>query len=262
MITSGGVTLDRGFAYNWSRSGATTSILMAGGQHTRLAAQVRGGAALDLAAVTIGSNDFADALITSRTAADMGPTLERANSNIAAILDTLLGIDPEFKVAVFTAVDLRPSPILRGALEFGLISPMMSDAYAATIAEFNDGLRGLIAGHGHRAVIVDVNQLLIDVIGARRYAIGSLELDRSDASNDPRHLFLSDGFHPGTIGQCLIANRFLVAINERFGADVELLGEEEMIRVATSVPKPSGLSLLGTGVLAQFGYRRRPAREA
>jgi hypothetical protein len=109
-------------------------------------------------------------------------------------------------------------------------------------------------------VVVDINDLLSGVVQAGRYAIGGKEINRAAASNDPRHLFLADGFHPGTIGQCLIANRFLEAINGGFDARVPLLGDEEMVRFAALVPTPSGLSLIGTGVLALLGYgRRRPS---
>src|SRR5262249_54233182 len=67
----GPVDEDQRFAYNWSQSAATTTSLMAQGQHRGLAAQVKGGAPINLAAVTIGTNDFVDGLIASRSAADM-----------------------------------------------------------------------------------------------------------------------------------------------------------------------------------------------
>src|SRR5262249_52270749 len=154
----------------------------------------------------------------------MESVLEGASSNLATILDSLLRINRELKLAVFTAADLRASPLLRGALRSGLIPAPLSDAYGSALAAFNDRLRGLVAGNEDRLVVVDINQLLIEVVAARRYVVGSLELDRMNAGNGARHLFLSDGFHPGTIGQCLIANRFLAAINSRFDAGIPLLG--------------------------------------
>ena len=119
---------------------------------------------------------------------------------------------------------------------------------------FNGGMIGLIAAHSHRAVMIDINNLLAGVVEAGRYVIADWEINRGVASNDPRHLFLADGFHPGTIGQCLIANRFLEAINRVFDAGIPMLGDGEMVRFAASVPKPSGLSLFGTGVLALLGH--------
>lgn len=253
---------DRRFAYNWSQSGATTTSLLARGQHTGLAAQVTEGAAVNLVAVTVGTNDFADVLFRSRSVPAMESVLEGASSNLATILDALLRINRELRLAVFTAADLRSSPLLRAALRSGLIPAPLSDAYGRAIVAFNDRLRDLATGQEHRLVVVDINQLLIDVVMARRYAVGSLELDRVNGGNAAQHLFLSDGFHPGTIGQCLIANEFLVAINSRFDAGVPLLGGDEMVRIATSVSRPSGLALIGTGVLALFGYGRRRPRAA
>lgn len=251
---------DRRFAYNWSQSGATTTSLLARGQHTGLAAQMTEGAAIRLVAVTVGTNDFADVLLRSRSVPAMELVLERASWNLATIVDSLLRINRQLKVAVFTAADLRAAPLLRGALLSGLISRPMSDAYSRAIAAFNDRLRRLVAEKEDRLVVVDINQLLIEVVTARKYVVGDLELDRMNAGNGPRHLFLSDGFHPGTIGQCLIANRFLAAINSRFDAGVPLLGGDEMVRIAASVSRPSGRSLIGTGVLALFGYGRRRLR--
>jgi GDSL-like Lipase/Acylhydrolase family len=249
---------DRRFAHNWSQSGATTGSLMSFGQEAKLAARVAGGSAIDLAAVTIGTNDFADVLFSSRSVAAMELALERASSNFAAILNSLLNIGPSLRIAAFTAVDLRSSPLLRGIIGTGLIAPSMVDAYAAAIAVFNARMIGLIADHSSRAVAVDINDLLAGIVEAGRYVIADWEINRVVASNDPRHLFLADGFHTGTIGQCLVANRFLEAIDRGFDARMPLLGDEEMVRFAASVPIPSGLSLIGTGVLALLGYGRRP----
>jgi phospholipase/lecithinase/hemolysin len=262
LVVSGRVNKDRRFAYNWSQSGATTTSLMAQGQHTGLAAQVQGGAPINLAAVTIGTNDFADALIRSRPVADMRRVLERASANLAAILDTLLGVNPALKIAVFTAADLRSCPLLRGAVDSGLLIPRLADAYSDAVAAFNNHLFNLSAAERRRIVLVDLNQLLAEVTGARPYVVGDLEIDCCGASNELPHLFLADGFHPGTIGQCLIANRFVTAINARFDTGIPLLSGAEMVRIAASVPKPSGLSLIGTGVLALLGYGRRRPRAA
>jgi GDSL-like Lipase/Acylhydrolase len=259
-IDAPGGSRDGRFAYNWSQSSSTTSSLIAQRQHQGLAAQVASGAPIGLAAVTVGTNDFARVLFTSRSAEAMGPTLEGASSNIAAILDSLLAASPTLKVAAFTAVDLSQSPLIRGASAAGLIAPAMARAYGAAVVCYNERLRDYASAIGGRIVVVDEDRLLFDIVTADRFAVGSVELDRFVAGNDIRHLFLLDGFHPGTIGQCLIANEFLGAINVGFGADVPLLGGEEMVDLAAGVPRPTGLSLIGTGVLAVFGYgrRRRP----
>jgi phospholipase/lecithinase/hemolysin len=253
---------DRRFAHNWSQSGATTVSLRSSGQEVELAAWAAGGSAISLVAATIGTNDFADVLFSSRSVAAMELALERASSNFAAILNSLLDIGPSLRIVAFTAVDLRSSPLLRGIIDSGLIAPPLVDAYATAIAAFNARMIRLIANYSHRAVTVDINDLLAGIVEAGRYVIADWEINRVVASNEPRHLFLADGFHPGTIGQCLIANRFLEAVNRVFDARIPMLGDEEMVRFATSVPKPSGLSLFGTGVLALLGHGRRCPRAA
>jgi phospholipase/lecithinase/hemolysin len=258
-----GTPKNRPFGFNWSRSGATTTSLIASGQHLGLEAQIRGGEPISLAAMTIGTNDFADVLLTTRSVEAMRTVLEKATSNLAAILDHLLRITPTLKLAVFTAVDLLPAPILRGAFEVGLISPSLAAAYQSAIATFNTHLYQLIFRHRHRIAVVDINQLLNTVVTARTYVVGGLELDWITPGNDARHLFLSDGFHPGTIGQCLIATQFLTAINTAFGTAIPALDDQEILRIAASVRKPSVSSLIGTGLLAAvFGYGRRRPRAA
>ncbi len=261
-ITTRAAAQDRRFAYNWSQSCATTTSLIAQGQHTRLAAQVADGASIKLAAVTIGTNDFVHILSTSRSVADMGLVIKKAFGNLTTILCFLLGSSLTLRIAVGTAVDLRCAPILRGALDAGLITPRLAGAYGDAVASYNNHLRNLVATHDRRIVLVDINQLLAEVTGARPYVVGGFTIDCINASNDPQHLFLADGFHPGTIGQCLIANRFLDAINAGLGAGIPLLSAEEMVRIAASVPRPSGLSLIGTAALALLGYGRRRPRAA
>jgi hypothetical protein len=141
ILASGSSTGDRRFAFNWSQSGATTTSLIARGRNAGLAAQVAGGAAISLAVITIEANDFADVLITSRSVAAMAEVLERASSNFAVILESLLCISSALKVAIFTAVDLRVSPTVRGALNSGLISAQVAEAYGTPIQVFNDRLK-------------------------------------------------------------------------------------------------------------------------
>jgi lysophospholipase L1-like esterase len=262
VMANRGMAQDRRLAYNWSQSSATTTSLIAQGQHTGLADQVTDGAGINLVSVTIGSNDFADVLTASRSVAALRPVMERASANLAAILDLLLGTNSTLRIAVCTAVDLRCSPILSGALDAGLITRALADAYGGAIARFNDRLQHFVADHSQRVVLVDINQLLAEVTGARPYVIDGFELDCIHASDDPQHLFLADGFHVGTIGQGLVANRFLDAINAGFDTDIPLLSEREIIRIAASVPKPSGLALIGTAALALLGYGRRRPRAA
>jgi len=50
-----------------------------------------------------------------------------------------------------------------------------------------------------------------------------------DDLNPPDHLFCHDGFHPSTVGQAMIANEVLDAINRATGAAVPLMGNREII---------------------------------
>ncbi len=52
-----GTPRDEGFEYNWAQAGATTTTLVADGQHTGLAQQITAGL-IDYAVLAIGQNDF------------------------------------------------------------------------------------------------------------------------------------------------------------------------------------------------------------
>ncbi len=114
ILASGSSTRDRRFAFNWSQSGATTTSLIARGQIAGLAAQVDGGAAISLAVITIGANDIADVLFTSRSVAAMGEVLERASANFAMILES-----PVLCISLRRSKWLRSSPrLIFGARPF------------------------------------------------------------------------------------------------------------------------------------------------
>jgi hypothetical protein len=101
----------------------------------------------------------------------MESALKRASSNFAVILNSLLGVGPSLRIAAFTAVDLRSTPLLRGIIGSGLIAMPLVAAYAAAIADFNGRMSRLIAAHLHRAVVIDINDLLAGVVTAQRYAL-------------------------------------------------------------------------------------------
>jgi hypothetical protein len=154
---------DRRWAHNWSQSGATTESLMSFGQEAELADRVA-----EVAAVTIGSNDLADVLFSSRSVGAMELALERASSNFASIFNSLLGAGVSLRIAAFTAVDLRPTPLLRGVIGSGLIAAPLAAAYSAAIADYNGRMSRLIAAHAHRAMLIDVDDLLCVVVEAER----------------------------------------------------------------------------------------------
>ena len=65
-----------------------------------------------------------------------------------------------------------------------------------------------------------------------------------------------DIFHPGTIGQALIANTFLDTIDTKFDAGVRRLSDPEIL-TAASVPEPSTAVLFVIGGLCSLGYAWR-----
>jgi len=101
-------------------------------------------------------------------------------------------------------------------------------------------LHNYIASHGHRIAVVDINQLLIEIVTARRYALEVSNWTGSMRGNDGKAPVPLRRFSSRTIGQCLIANRFLAAINTRFeGRHPRSRRPGDRPKIASSVTKPS-----------------------
>jgi hypothetical protein len=81
---SRGEPRNQGFEYNWARSEATSDDLIASGQHTGLAGQVRTGE-VGLVWVFIGGNDFINALKSPQPLDTHSSLLPRALANYRTV---------------------------------------------------------------------------------------------------------------------------------------------------------------------------------
>jgi hypothetical protein len=97
---------------------------------------------------------------------------------------------------------------------------------------------------------MDWAALLNDTFGSMdnpnsSFLFGQVDINLGPVSTDPpvpTDAFLSDGFHPGTVVQGVLANMFIEATNRAYGAGLTPLSDQEILELAgIEVPTPPGV---------------------
>jgi len=250
---SRGEPRNQGYEYNWARVGATTGGLLTEGQDTGLAAQVASGN-VTLAFLWIGTNDFRNVLNATVPPASLPPTVvPNAVANFTTALNTVLAADPNVKIVVATTYDEADLPYVRKRLGSGQLSQDLVNQVSSGIQDYNAQITAIANTNPHIAV-TDLFGLLGGIMAADQFSFAGLPMDRINSNAQPDHFYVDD-FHPGTIGQGLIANAFVDTIDAQFGADAPRLTDAEILGVAGVVPEPSSAALLGLSALGLLGYR-------
>jgi phospholipase/lecithinase/hemolysin len=237
---SRGEPRDRGFAYNWARSDAT-SVDMIRNQLSGLVAQVASGK-VRYAWVFVGGNDYLAALAgiaAGATPPSAAPALiaqveAQVDSDFTTAVDTLLAAGPRVRVVVATLPDIRLVPVARQA--------MATPQGQALVAAVSDSIRRydavIAAAAGDpRVALVDLASATAPLASSpsATAAFGGTTVDLRTPGDDYHDLFLADGVHLGTIGQSLIADLFAEAIDTKFGAHLAPISPRQAVRYARRV---------------------------
>lgn len=238
---SRGEPRNAGYEYNWARSDATTDDLIATGQHTGLAAQVRRGE-VQVVYLCIGGNDFIRARKAPDPLASLRATSPRALENVGIATETILAAHPEVRLIVATLPDIRDLPEFAEPARSEGNSGTVTAAFSAAIDRFNHRIRAIARGNERIALIdFDLTAKLANLIDLNSVSVGGFKLDRRRPGNEIDRFFLADLRHPGTMGQGLIAQLFVETLNVRFHAGIEPLKPEEIFNYASSVSGPARL---------------------
>ena len=227
--------------------GATTSSLIAQGQHTTAAANFGAG---DLAVLWIGGNNF----LANGSAIAVGnfSFLNSAEADMNVILSTLTGAGLD--VVVFNLPDFAGVP----SVQLNVPAALRPNFTAASI-DWSNRLNALAATYG--VAVVDVfgfSQGLAADPSA--YAVGGQVpiLGPTFGSKDvcPMCLFY-DSIHPSSLAQGFVANAAFEAMNAFFdptGVDpIAPLSESELLQL---VPEPSIGLLVAAGLAAALRLQR------
>lgn len=242
-LSDRGIPRHAGYAYNWARSGATTTDALVEGQHTGLAAQVARGE-VEVVWLFIGGNDFIEALRLPDPDAELGTTADRAIANLDTIVATLRAADPGVLLMVATVPDVLEVPEFAIPLREGSLPKARAAALRAALLRFNEHIRGL-PSRDEGIVLVD---LFLSRQITRMLDPGGLKLAgrriRDDQPGDQYdRLFLADGRHAGSVAQAMMARLFVAALNARLNAGVAPLGDREILDyVARVAPAPAEIA--------------------
>jgi lysophospholipase L1-like esterase len=234
--SSWGEPRNQGFACNWARSAATTDDMIATGQHTGLAAQVARGE-VGLVMISIGGNDFINAIKTPDPMAALEPVIPRLLANYRTAVETILSAHADVRVVLATLSDIRNLPEFAMPIREGQIPTNVADAYTAAIARFNVEIKAIAAANYRIAVLdLDMSTRIANLVNRDQFILGGVAMDRCRPGNGLDSFFLADGRHPGTMGQGLMAMMFVNTINRRFQAGIPPLTDREIVEFARSLP--------------------------
>jgi hypothetical protein len=104
------------------------------------------------------------------------------------------------------------------------------------VAHYNGRIRAL-AFQNPRVSLLDLDMVtrLRDRLNPETVSVAGRPIERWVPGNDPTHLFLADVRHLGTVGQGLLAQLIVTAIDATFHAEVPLLSQREILEFASIV---------------------------
>jgi lysophospholipase L1-like esterase len=257
--SSRGEPRNAGFAYNWSRSGATTASLLAQGQHTGVAAQVARGE-VGLVWINIGCNDVLDALHAADPTSALRAATEQAPGHLARAVETILAASRDVKVVLVTIPDPASLPEIREDLRAGRLERGWVDRAGQSVRRFNASIWAL-AARDERLSVVDLYWTLelASKLAQGHWKVAGRDLRAEPGADRLDHAFLADGRHPGTLVQGLLARLFIDTVNNRFQAGLRRLDDAELLSHAERVEAELGRKLAGSDTAGAFEVTSIPA---
>jgi lysophospholipase L1-like esterase len=230
-----------GYEYNWARSAATSDSMIANGQHTGLAAQVKAGK-IDYAIIFIGSNDFHTwngtyEEVYSGKLSDK-QVQAKVNKIIANIILAVETLQAAGKVKIIVTNYSDPNSSADFLLKYSDADKRARVTNA--INQINEGLAKMAASHN--VTIADLHQfgssILSQIDADGNIFVGSEAINMVVHGDEPHHLQLGEGVgHLGTIGSGLIANFYASALSIPTFTDAELLANAG---IGSTSPAPTG----------------------
>ncbi len=240
QYASRGEPRNQGFATDWALWGSTSSQMVAQ-QLPGLAKQVAGGR-VKYASIFIGGNDF---LYYLQAAAANPPSPDVAAGQIAGVeanaqgnLDTavatLLAASPKVKLVVTTVPALAELPVVQAAATTPQAQALVAAADDA-LDVYNANIREIAATQPRVAVADLALESSALATAGPSTSFGGTTISLTTASNDYHSFFLADGLHVGTVGQGIIANTIVAAIDAKFGAGVNVFTPGGIVGLARQV---------------------------
>lgn len=232
-----------GFKYNWARGGADSATLLTQGQHAGVAGQASSDG-VGYAVLAIGGNDFSPSFQPpgaynsiyngAWNAAQIQSHVGQSISNVETALATVRAAG--VSVVLANVIDAGPTP----GVTFYYPIAANRDRVTAAVRSINAGLKSL--AQKYQLPLIDLFALGRAISGPNTNLHSTLKLgnvtinlrgsDPGPPNSRPTDAFLSDGVHPNTVLQGILANTILQAFNSGYGAGVPLFSEQELLNQA------------------------------
>lgn len=232
-----------GYAYNWSRSGATAGQMIYTEQHLGAAKQIADGEVSHVI-IQIGINDFdADGFGKKIYAGLISG--DELKSKLNYISDLIIQ-------AAHTVKQAGECQVIVAAMQDYMTLPVVPELYGSfqdqagrqrfidAVAYLNNRLRAASEQEGY--IFFDFNAAYLAEIQSRMDAggflvVGSERIDLTKRGNEPHYGLLDDGYiHPGTVLSSLYTNVYIRAMNEHFQTAIMPLSDDEILRTAGIKP--------------------------
>jgi hypothetical protein len=249
--SSRGEPRDQGFATDWARNGATTSDMVAD-QLPGLVSQTAKGQ-VKYASIFVGGNDFLyflqgvepqlqsspGGLSPAQMAAfqeQLAQTTATAEVNVGTAVAALLAASPRVKLVITTVPTVADTPIVRQAEAALPQAQPLVDATSQAIAQYDQALRNIAAINPSRIALNDlaVESAALSQVPGGSVPFGGTTIDLTTPGRDYHHFFV-DPVHIGTVGQGLVANSIIQALDASFHARIQPLTNRQIVQFAAHV---------------------------
>lgn len=232
-----------GFAFNWSRSGATSDQMLTAGQPTGAAQQVLAGQ-VSHAVIQIGTNDFYFSGLGQQiydgtiAGAELQNRLGQIAENIVGAAE-ILQATGRCKVIVAATQDYMSLPVVP-ELYATYQDPAGRQRFLDAMAYLNGRIAQLSRGAG--VSFFDFNQAYMAELQRRLDAegfliVGGERINLRERGDEGHYGLLDDGYiHPGTVLSSLYANVYIAEFNKSFGTAIAPLSDDEILRAAGIAP--------------------------
>lgn len=222
----------KGYAYNWSRTGATVESMLMSGQHEGVAEQVKAGK-VNIVIIAIGANDYAPLLTPDGYDAMYAGTLtesqilkkkNRVVADISTAVDTIR-IAGNARILLITIPDWGHHLGVRIAFPLPEPRARVSDIVAKTNLDL------LKMAHEREIEVVDSNAFFNQIFNesVTEVTVGQQSFSGVLPGDDPRSLFLEDATHSSTVLNGLFANTVITHLNQLTGATIRPFSNDEIL---------------------------------
>jgi lysophospholipase L1-like esterase len=264
--TSRGEIRNQGYAQNWARNGAVASTPTSppnpydpeytfpneynGGfpdaSNIGLITQPGGLSNVDVVTILIGGNDFKNEILVTLgnpSPATLLGNLAKAQARvIAGVTDAVAAIraaSPTIPIIIASTPDPGKTALF-GNLFRSALTPQEAELALGVISGFvheaDQSLQALATQNN--AQFIDVNDLLAQF--AANPVIDGVFIDVLNGGPEYTNFFVGDGFHPGTIGQAILANAIIEKLNTLFPSQpIAPLSNSEILAFAAATQPAS-----------------------